>query len=180
MKMPYIVKCSKDIYIFFFEVQCNAHVIRRRWPQGLSPSEAACSYEFCLGFSPSKSKWLHTVHVEMRRIMTFYCLTFAPINKHIHWPLSCLLPCHLVRLLHQFLAWLGMFPWFLQGWKLGPCSLLSKLFPLALSCRHCREKHWFPLHKCFFLVPKSEALHLLSCALMCTCVHEHPVASGRQ
>lgn len=47
---------------------------------------------------------------------------------------------------------------------------------LALPCRHCREKHWFPLHKCFFLVPGSEGpasivmcshVHMCACASAC-------------
>lgn len=131
---------------------------------------------------------MHTAHLDASKINTFYCLTFAPINTHR--PVRSLLPCHLVQCLHQLLAWLvsaefiqsfyfiheSLFASCLQGQKLGLCLYPCHLLLLALSCHHCTGKHWFPLHKCFFLVPGSPApasIVMCSHVHMCACMSGH-------
>lgn len=62
------------------------------------------------------------------------------------------------------------------GMKPGLCLFPCHLLLLALSYCHCREKHWFPLHKCFFLVPGSQAPASI---VMCSHVHMCACISGR-
>lgn len=80
----------------------------------------------------------------MRTIMTFDCWKWVYINSRPD--LACFLN--------------------VNGRKTG---LL-----LVVPGRHCREKHWLPLHKCFFLLTWIRGsciyCHVLSCAHVCMCI----------